>query len=214
MMPLVNGMWLLWGFSCSTDCETGYTMAEDGVCYPTTWKSSLSDNPGGAEDFEENVDHNDPVAHQKDVGPVAINEILGRSLDHSPDFVELYHRGDEAIDISGWLFSNSWLIDGTAWELPDNVVLEPNTFLVLYCDEDPIDGEVSYQADLSLSKRGGTVTLLSRDGVVQQQITYPELLEGEVYQRVSDGFEEWTVTPLPTPGEPNAFDVVDSGEPE
>lgn len=212
MMILGYGMLFWLGVGCTSECQSGYQMADDGICYPMNWDSPLSDNPGGATDFEENVDHNDPVSQQKDAGMVVVNEVLGRSLDQSPDFVELYHRGEQPIDVSGWLLSHSWLTDGTSWQLPDDIVLEPNDFVVIYCDEDPIVPTVSLQAPFSLSKRGGTITLLTPQGEVQQQITYPELLEGEVYQRVNDGGEAWTVTPFPTPGEPNAVDDVDTGE--
>jgi len=60
--------------------------------------------------------------------PVVINEIMYNpiSADDNEEYVELYNRGEEPVDLSGWRFT-----DGISFTFPEGVELAPDSYLVV-----------------------------------------------------------------------------------
>jgi hypothetical protein len=149
-----------------------------------------------------------------DVAPeipvVVINEVLASNdagiVDEAGDFedwLELYNASTEVVDISGWMLSDSLAEDGVelAWVLPDSTTIEAGGYLLIWADKDEEDGPL--HADFKLSKDGETVSLLSPDGVVVDEVTFPELAADVSYGRSPDGSENWVVFSVPTPNASN-----------
>ncbi len=73
-------------------------------------------------------------ATQREDQDVVINEICYKAHDDfdTGDWVELYNRSTQAIDISQWQFKDE--DDQHIFELPDNTIMEADSYLVLYKD--------------------------------------------------------------------------------
>lgn len=59
---------------------------------------------------------------------IVINEIFYHGIENSRDreFVELYNRGDEAVDLTGWVFS-----EGLRYTFPPGTMIQPDDYLVV-----------------------------------------------------------------------------------
>lgn len=71
---------------------------------------------------------NDPSARQT---AIVINEIMydAPSDQGTGEFIELYNRGNEVVDLSGWKIS-----DGVDFDFPSGTTLEPGGYLVIAAD--------------------------------------------------------------------------------
>ncbi|MBC7234984.1 MAG: lamin tail domain-containing protein [Chloroflexi bacterium] len=131
---------------------------------------------------------------------VVINEVLPNPqvVDWNGDgwvtpddqWIELYNRGIEAVNIGGW-----FLDDGPAGSLPYHIpagtVLRRGEFLVLYRRD----------TGVPLSELGGTVRLLDPGGHLVHQMWYPPLGPDASYSRGLENqwFGDWP----PSPGRVN-----------
>ena len=110
------------------------------------------------------------------------------------DWIELYNNGAEPQALGGF-----WLSDDPAdplkWRFPD-VTLQPEQYLLVFCDgkNAVIDGEL--HTGFSLSRYGETVTLSTPAGSAVTALSY-ETLDAD--RSLADG----TVTDAPSPGYPN-----------
>ena len=80
-------------------------------------------------------------------------------------------------------------------------MLEAGAFLLIWCDDEPEQGDL--HATFKLSRDGEQVTLLSASGEVLDDVDVPELEADTSYARVPDGADAWQVVEAPTPGGSN-----------
>ena len=73
---------------------------------------------------------NDPVSRQSSI---VINEIMYDSpSDHgTAEYIELYNRGTDTINLTGWRIS-----DGVRFDFPDNTTIGPGGYLVIAADQE------------------------------------------------------------------------------
>jgi hypothetical protein len=142
---------------------------------------------------------------------VVINEVLASNdtglvdeVGDNEDWLELYNASAEPVDISGWMLSDSLAEDGVelSWVLPDSTTIEAGGYLLVWADKDEEDGPL--HADFKLSKDGETVSLLSPNGVVVDEVTFPTLAADVSYGRSPDGSDNWVEFSAPTPNATNA----------
>ena len=124
-------------------------------------------------------------------GNVVINELMasndGIATDEageSDDWIELYNRGEELLDLSGFFLSDNPQ-NLAKFQIPDNTLLEPDSYLIFWADEDQDQGP--YHTNFKLSKSGETVFLLDSDTMVIDQVSYAELLTNQTYARKPNG---------------------------
>ncbi len=124
-------------------------------------------------------------------GNVVINELMasndGIATDEageSDDWIELYNRGDELVDLSGFFLSDNPQ-NLAKFQIPDNTLLEPDSYLIFWADEDQDQGP--YHTNFKLSKSGETVFLLDSDTMIIDQVRYTELLTNQTYARKPNG---------------------------
>lgn len=115
------------------------------------------------------------------------------------DFVELFNAGDEPVDLSGWTMSDD--PKDAEWTFAEGTVLAPGAFLLVWCDEEPEQGEL--HADFKLSGDGETVILWDDAGAEILRLEYGPQTTDISYGRVPDGGETWTELSPPTPGASN-----------
>jgi hypothetical protein len=134
---------------------------------------------------------------------VVINEFLAsndstitdRDGDYS-DWVELYNKSEDPIDLSGYSLSDDAL-EPQKWTFP-SVQMEAHSYLLVYCsDKDRVDAEL--HANFKLDKEGEFLSLSSPDGAFIDSLRYP-LQEVDVSMgRLPDGNGDFYYFTSPTP---------------
>ncbi len=128
--------------------------------------------------------------------PVCINEFMSTSNFGGPDdWIEIYNRGTAPFDLSGCFLSDS-RSDNTKWRFPDDTVLKPGQFLVIW--EDVLG--------FNLATGGGDVIMLTAPDSTTGLDFYdfgeqrPDYSEG----RYPDGAGVWRKFKPHTRGESNS----------
>jgi len=163
----------------------------------------------------------DPILH-----PVLINEINYNSLDtvDSEDWIELYNRSSNDIDMSGWHFKDS--NDSNDYVFADNIVLYPGEYLVIaenldafqstYPDVTNVIGGFSF----GLSGGGELLRLYNSEGNLIDRLTYDDTApwpsgadgKGSSLELINPDFDNalpssWGDSTIVngTPGQPNSI---------
>ncbi len=142
-------------------------------------------------------------------GDLVVNEIVSsnkRSLvDESlgtPDWIELYNAGSEAMDLSGYGVSDN-LRDLHKYVLPEGTILGAGEYLVLYAanagDEETAN---PYVTDFGLSKSGDYLFITDSYYGLIAQMEIPQLYTDISYAREADG--SYGYSSVPTPGAENS----------
>ena len=146
---------------------------------------------------------------------VVVNEVLANSGD-SPDWIELYNRTPEAINIGGWFLSDDQN-ELRKYRIPADTVIAAGGFLTF--SEDLHFGDNSADPGrlegFALSDTGETIHLSSAVG---DQLTYYRFqedfgssLEGNTigfYEKAGDGAFNFVSLETATPGLPNSPPLV------
>jgi hypothetical protein len=111
----------------------------------------------------------------------------GASLDEaseSDDWIELYNPTSEAIDLTGfYLTDNQWNL--TKWEIPAGTILNPDSYLIVWADEDGTQGD--YHANFKLSAEGETVLLMNNNAEIADAVSYEQQQQNMGYARNPNG---------------------------
>jgi len=122
---------------------------------------------------------------------LAVDETLPGPIDKTPDprrrFLDTA-RG--MLRISGWLLAAREEEDGT-YVFPENVVLEPSAYLVLYGDK----------TGLELNDKGFLLQLRDPEGTLIDRVIISRLDADASSGRIEDG--SWAALPQPSPGQAN-----------
>jgi len=163
---------------------------------------------------------------------IVINEINYKSaIDFNPgDWIELYNKGDETVDVSNWVFKDS--DNNHQYSIPEGTTLDGNSYLVLaksktdledlFPDAAPVIGDFSF----GLSGAGELIRLYNSEGIEIDALEYddnapwPEEPDGNgpTLELSNPGFDNelaasWHASYLPqaphgTPAALNSTDVV------
>lgn len=146
-------------------------------------------------------------------GDMVINEIMpvnaGQfvcSLTSYPDWIELHNTTSKYLDIGGYYLSDK-SSKPTKWSFPEQTVVNPNSYLLVWADEDTKDAWV--HAEFKLAASGESVLFSAPDGTLIEQVDFPQLSsDGLTYGRYPNAtgpFQElW-----PTPEAPNGAAGID-----
>jgi hypothetical protein len=115
---------------------------------------------------------------------VKLNEIMSTG---SPDWLELYNGGTEAIDLSGYKLADS----SHEWTI-DNLSIEAGGYVTFDCDDSNIPNVAT---NFKISSGGEEITLYNATGELIDQITTPDMSSqtGLTYGRENDGSDNWVV---------------------
>ena len=115
---------------------------------------------------------------------VKLNEIMSTG---SPDWLELYNGGTEAIDLAGYILtdtSQEWTIDA--------LTIAAGGYVTFDCDDSNIP---NVSTNFKISSGGEEITLYNAAGELIDQITTPDMSSqtGLTYGRENDGSDNWVV---------------------
>lgn len=125
------------------------------------------------------------------------------------DWIEIYNPQDTSINLTG-----KYLTDKkdnlTKWQFGENIIIEPQSYLLVWCDEDGTQGD--FHANFKLSSSGEFVAIVDTDGVtIIDSVTIPAISENESYARDNNS-GEWYITNSTTPGAANIITDIKSNE--
>jgi CotH protein/lamin tail-like protein len=145
---------------------------------------------------------------------VAINESI--AMDEAgqfEDFIELYNDEDFPVDLSGMYLSDTPSLP-QLWEIPDGTVIGAKSFLIIWADDDPLDGPL--HANFKISNSGELVSLshtLDNGIVLIDSLTTPVLGVDESFGHFPDGVGAEEIFCAVTPGSANDPDDTCFTEP-
>lgn len=113
-------------------------------------------------------------------------------LDSGDEWIELYNRSEQTIDLGGWKLDDQKGGSGV-FRIPYGTILPAHGFRVFFASETII----------GLDNGGDVVRLLHPDNTPADRIKYDPLETNKSYARNPDGAESWSTRCVPTPGLPN-----------
>ncbi len=138
---------------------------------------------------------------------LAANEsILADAEGRFPDWVEIHHSGDEAMDLGGYVLADA---DGE-WAFPAGVMVEPGGYLVVFAsgrggeEEDALG---YWHTDFRLARSGESLSLRSPSGEVLSQFEEIPAQRTDVSFGVASN-ESVGYFEKPTPGDANGVVIL------
>ncbi|MBK8100123.1 MAG: lamin tail domain-containing protein [Planctomycetes bacterium] len=139
--------------------------------------------------------------------PVRINEFVAQNtlgiVDENGEFedwIELYNSAAATVVIGG-----QWLSDDPArakWQIPANTTIPPGGTLLVWCDEDGLQGPM--HANFKLAAGGESVVLFASDGTtILDRFDFGQQSADVATGRISDGDSIFVRLPVPTPNAQN-----------
>ncbi|MFT5904068.1 MAG: hypothetical protein ACI9O2_000925 [Flammeovirgaceae bacterium] len=125
------------------------------------------------------------------IGDIVINEFMASNdataIDQDgeyDDWVELYNRGSETIDLEGYHLSDTET-DLGIFAFPEGVSLAPDDYIVVWADKD-LD-QTGFHADFKLSASGESIYLLDSEFTLLDAITFNEQITDISFGRSPNG---------------------------
>ena len=120
------------------------------------------------------------------------------------DWLELYNAGNEATNIGGFFLTDN-ADNLTKWLIPEGTVMQSQSFLLFWCDEDQGQGEL--HTNFKLFAGGEFLALVNIDGItLLDSITFGPQSADTASGRYPDGSGNWQFM-NPTPGITNTEEL-------
>ncbi|MBN1337827.1 MAG: CotH kinase family protein [Bacteroidales bacterium] len=109
---------------------------------------------------------------------VVINELMASNaatvtdeFGEYEDWIEIYNKGTEVFDLSGYYLSDK-ADDITKWTFPDSTFLEPDSYLIIWADED--GGQGKFHCNFKLSATGEMLILTNTSLEIVDSLSFGE----------------------------------------
>jgi hypothetical protein len=141
-------------------------------------------------------------------GELVINEIAAsnqgsvRSGTATPDWIELFNAGTQAIDIGGMSLSDD-VLRPDRFQFPAHTIIPAQGYLTVWCDD--ATNSPGFHIGFGLSAQGQSMILSSRDAsglVINDVVNYGLQIPDLTIGRYPPGSDSWVLT-VPTPNAPN-----------
>ncbi|WP_407556827.1 CotH kinase family protein [Winogradskyella sp. 4-2091] len=131
------------------------------------------------------------------VGDLVINEILASNdtgeVDEAgeyEDWIELYNTSDATVSLDNLYLSDD-ADDPLIYQFPTGTTLEPDSYLIVWCDKDTDQGD--FHADFKFSSGGETAILSYADGTILQNIEFGAQATDMAYARNPNGTGDFVI---------------------
>ncbi len=125
------------------------------------------------------------------VGDIVVNEIMADNNTtvtdpdgEYEDWLELYNNSSETLSLDGLYLSDDET-DLLKWQFPNGLTIAPNSYLIVWCDED-LDQD-GLHADVKFSSGGESAILSYADGTIIENIEFGEQETDMSYSRIPNG---------------------------
>ncbi len=115
------------------------------------------------------------------------------------DWIELYNAADTSVNLSSYYLSDKFSITNK-WKFPAITIL-PKEFLLIWCDDDTLQGPL--HVNFKLSSSGEQLALFMPDGKILDSLSFGIQYADTSFGRFPDGTNNWKYMPMPTPGAAN-----------
>ena len=167
------------------------------------WEESYMPTPG-VENTEEAYR---ALAQPAADSPVVVSEIvstnrttLADANGQYYDYIELYNRSNEAVDLTGWYLSDD-VDNARKWRFPQ-LSLSSGEYLVVFASKlDRTEDTAQLHTNFALSSEGERVVLSNAAGRVMDRVDFDLLKADVAWSRTQDG--SFTASLAPTPGRAN-----------
>ncbi len=143
------------------------------------------------------------------VGPIVINELLAdnATIDRDEagdydDWVELHNTSSQAYNIGGHYLTDDAAFP-TKWRFPANTMVPANSFIRVWCDDEPTEG--SLHATFKLERNGELVALFDTDANNRRYldgVQFGEQKTDRSYGRVPDAGNDFFYLYTPSANAP------------
>ena len=151
-------------------------------------------------------------------GGLVVNEFLASNssmgtdeFGESDDWIEIYNRGDRAIDLAGYHITDD-LTAHDKYVIPSGspavTTILAKGFLLIWCDGQPDQGPL--HTGFKLSASGEQIGFYDPTGDTLDELTFGAQTTDVSYGRTVDGGSTWAYFTAPTPGASNAAVVAGS----
>lgn len=139
---------------------------------------------------------------------IFINEFLAKNntvnvdeFSENDDWLELYNNSSDTINLHNHYLSDD-LDNLTKWKFSDNdILVAPNDYLLIWCDNDESQGVL--HTNFKLSSSGEFIALTNPDGqTIIDTLFFGTQIEDVSFGRFPDGSSQW-IEMSPTPGSSN-----------
>ncbi len=100
------------------------------------------------------------------------------------DWIELYNNSNSAVNLTGWFLTDN-PANLTKWDFPTNTSIAANGYLIIWADEDSIQGPL--HANFKLSALGEQLLLINASGSTVQDISFGAQTADMGYARSPNG---------------------------
>ena len=157
-----------------------------------------------------------PDTADSDLHPVKINEVSAANgiytneyFKHN-DWIELYNRSSEEVDVAGMYISDN-LNKPERFQIPEasavdarySTIIPPHGYLVIWADK--LDSDRQIHANFKLAAEGGSIVLTAADHSYADTLTYMPHTSQESVGLYPDATTAHYVFSHPTPGAANLF---------
>lgn len=164
--------------------------------------------------FEENKNNSGSDTLVVTSGLIVINEFVAKGatltneLGINDDWIELYNPNNKAVTMKDgfWYITDDAVGNKTKFKLPE-ITIPPNGFYLIFADgQNKVLTQV--HTNFGLSSAGEHVGLFYKPSTgdilkVDDRSYGPQTIDNQSEGRSPDGSSNWTVFPVPTPGESN-----------
>ncbi len=150
------------------------------------------------------------VAATSDLPELYVNEMLAFNCtgqtDEAGDYedwVEIYNGGNSSVDLGGMYLTDD-PGEPKKWQFPSPTVVPAGGFVVVWCDDEALEG--SMHASFKLSMSGEGVGIYHDDAhrnVLIDYLSYPEMVGDVSFGRYPDGGDDVELFTALTPGSAN-----------
>ena len=131
------------------------------------------------------------------IGDLVINELMASNETTASDqdgefddWIELYNNSTETLSLDGLYLSDD-PDDLLQWAFPDGLTLDPDSYLIVWCDKD--DDQDGLHADIKFSADGENAILSYADGTVIESVEFGEQETDMGYARIPNGTGDFII---------------------
>jgi hypothetical protein len=137
------------------------------------------------------------------VGQVKINEFLAdnqndvvNEMFQYEDWIELYNTTSSPLELSGLFLTDNFSVP-TKFTIPQNTIIQPNGYLIIWADENPSTSSYVH-ANFKLASGGEQLMLSGPGGVVLDSISFGAQVTDKSMARCPDGVGTFSTSTFPT----------------